>query len=93
MFLGIIFLRFSLFIGVAQRKGQKRIHQDDDYNKQETEKASKILLSPAYHLQHNRIRIPIRHHPRKRSPASHPVAPGVIQDDQVAAALLDGFGG
>ena len=47
----------------------------------------------ASHLQHDRVGITIRHQAGERAAASHTVAAGVVDDDQVDAACLFAFGG
>ena len=46
----------------------------------------------AAHLHHDRVRVAVRHQPGQRAAARHPVAAGVVDDDQVGAALLGALG-
>ena len=45
------------------------------------------------HLDDDRVRVAVGHHARQRAAAGHPVAPRVVDDDQVAAARLGALRG
>src|SRR5262249_28149855 len=45
------------------------------------------------HLHHDRVRVAVGHQAREAAPAGHPVAAGVVDDDQVGPAGLGALGG
>lgn len=44
------------------------------------------------HIKHDLIRIAIRNHPGQGASTCHAKTAGVVNDDQIGAALLDEFG-